>query len=171
MLSCFVGLALVVHGYLRAALVGRCNLLCSIGIVVIDIRATCFTIEFQVHRGFLALCIDDLFKFDGLSGYIVGFLLVIELDILPSLDRFYLTVLQPVLLVSFQLLFGCLLYLFGITLFSLLLSVAVHGLPDALPFGNELDTSLLDIHLQGGFELATVGELDFLVYEWCSRFQ
>ena len=51
------------------------------------------------------------------------------------------------------------------------MSVAVHGLPDALPFGNELDTSLLDIHLQGGFELATVGELDFLVYEWCSRFQ
>ena len=44
-------------------------------------------------------------------------------------------------------------------------------MPDILPFGYELNTSLLDIHLQGGFELASVGELDFLINEWCSGFQ
>ena len=50
-----VGLALVVYRHLRAALVGRGDLLRVVGIGVVTVRASFLRVELDVHRGVEAL--------------------------------------------------------------------------------------------------------------------
>ena len=71
-----VGLALVVHGHLRAALVAWGDLLRVVGIGVVTVRATLFRVELDVHRGMEALLVGHVLQPHGSARHVVGFLLV-----------------------------------------------------------------------------------------------
>ena len=71
-----VGLALVVHGHLRAALVAWGDLLRVVGIGVVTVRATLFRVELDVHRSMEALLVGHVLQPHGSARHVVGFLLV-----------------------------------------------------------------------------------------------
>ena len=62
-----VGLALAVHRYLRAALVGGGYFLCRVGVRVVAVRASFFRVEFDVHRGMEALLVGHVFQLHGFT--------------------------------------------------------------------------------------------------------
>ena len=81
-----VGLALVVHRHLRAALVGRGDLLPDIGVRVVAVWASLLRVELDIHRGMEALLVGHVLQLHGLARHIVGFLLFGEVHAAPFAD-------------------------------------------------------------------------------------
>ena len=85
-LGSLVGLALAVHRHLRAALVGRRDLLRVIGVGVVAVRASLLRVEPDVHRGVEALLVGHVLQFHGFASHVVGFLLLGEVHAAPFAD-------------------------------------------------------------------------------------
>ena len=85
-LCSLVGLAIVVHRHLRAALVGRSNLLCIVRVRVVAVRASLLRVELDIHRGMEALLVGHVLQLHGLARHIVGFLLFGEVHAAPFAD-------------------------------------------------------------------------------------
>ena len=85
-LGSLVGLALAVHCHLRAALVGRGDLLSVVGVGVVAVRASLLRVEPDVHRGVEALLVGHVLQFHGFASHVVGFLLLGEVHAAPFAD-------------------------------------------------------------------------------------
>ena len=69
-----VGLTLVVHRHLRAAFVGRGDLLGVVGVRFVAVRAALLRVELDIHRVMEALLVGHVLQLHGFARHIVGFL-------------------------------------------------------------------------------------------------
>ena len=164
-LCSLVGLAIVVHRHLRAALVGRSNLLCIVRVRVVAVRAALLRVELDIHRGMEALLVGHVLQLHGFTRHIVGFLLVGEAHAAPFADGADAAVLvrprvAALLLLGLCGIFPALRLTFRRVAFGFL-RLCGTGRPSGSR--HELHAALLHVHLQGGDELPAVVALDELV--------
>ena len=160
-----VGLALVVHRHLRAALVGRGDLLGVVGVRVVAVRTALLRVELDIHRGMEALLVGHVLQLHGFALHVVGFLLVGEVHAAPFADGANAAVLvRPRVAALLLLGLGGILPALRLTFRRVALGfLRLCGTGRPAGSRHELHTALLHVHLQGGDELPAVVALDELV--------
>ncbi|EKX97662.1 hypothetical protein HMPREF9151_02079, partial [Hoylesella saccharolytica F0055] len=138
--------------------IGWGNALGEVWILVVGKGTAFIVVELEVHRAGLPFLVEYVLQLDGFAFAVIPFLFVAELNVLPLADGAYLAVIgRPTVLAllgTFAFLSLC-----GVAVLPLLFSRA------ASAAGNELDSALFDIHLQGDGKLATVLQLYFFAFE------
>ncbi len=160
-LGSLVGLALAVHRHLRAALVGRRDLLRVVGVGVVAVRASLLRVELDVHRGVEALLVGHVLQFHGFARHVVGFLLLGEVHAAPFADGADAAVgVRPRVAALLLVRVGC---VFRTLRLFLLIFLCLDGTGRPAGSRHELHAALLHVHLQGGDELPAVLAFDEFV--------
>lgn len=163
-----IGLALLVDGHLHLVLVGRNLLLCLFEVRVGAVGTGLHLVEVELHIGGVcpvAVLVRHFLDFDGLASHIVVLLLFSQLLLEVGIESADCAVLvEPVVRVLLSLLTTSVTFRFLLLLVGGLLLVTTLFLTLCLSgtARHELHASLLNVHLQQGCKLATVGKLYLL---------